>query len=160
MVISNALAYRSYTHVSGHLHVCVARQHRVCTLSWFPPQWKHVGSYGPPPYLTTNTSRRVNYSIQQTSCFWQSGPGSGYLLLLGLRLSLSLTHWIAQGGTSQKEECEPNFRFPIFDCSLNKWVKGRWGVGSVAPRFVFLFNACILQQRHENTNLTSWKTWS
>lgn len=31
------------------------------------------------------------------------------------------------GGTSQNEECEPNFMFPIFDCSLNKWVKGRRG---------------------------------
>lgn len=30
-------------------------------------------------------------------------------------------------GTSQNEECGPNFMFPIFDCSLNKWVKGRRG---------------------------------
>ena len=75
------------------------------------------------PYLTTNTSRRVNYSAQQTSCFWQSGPGSEHLLLLCL--CLLLDH--KGGGTSQNEECEPNFTFPIFDCSLNKWVKGRQG---------------------------------
>lgn len=32
-------------------------------------------------YLTTYTSRRVNYSTQQTSCFWQKIPGSECLLL-------------------------------------------------------------------------------
>lgn len=32
-------------------------------------------------YLTTYTSRRVNYSTQQTSCFWQKISGSECLLL-------------------------------------------------------------------------------
>lgn len=39
-------------------------------------------------YLTTNTSRRVNYSTQQTSFLWQNGPGNACLLLLGLSPSL------------------------------------------------------------------------
>lgn len=41
-----------------------------------------------PSYLTTYTSRRVNYSTQQTSCFWQQGQGSECLLLLDPCLSL------------------------------------------------------------------------
>lgn len=42
------------------------------------------------------------------------------------------------GGTSQNEECEPNFMFPIFDCSLNKSVKGRRGERKASlPRLAY-----------------------
>lgn len=83
--ISNTLAYvcqcdSAYVGLHASVYACVQ--------TVIPSENRWGFFERPPPYLTTNTSRRVNYSTQQASCFWQEGPGSECLLLLGLCLSL------------------------------------------------------------------------
>lgn len=140
-------------HLSGLVGSMAACMH-VCKMSLFPPpRWKQMGHFErPSSYLTTNTSRRVNYGTQQTSCFWQRGPGSECLLLLGL--CLSRITW--GGGTSQNQECGPNLTFPIFDCSLNK--QGKRGeerdetVGTDDVRLPYLHTQ-TLSHTHTHTDM-------
>lgn len=127
----------------------------------FPPlpRWKQMGHFErPSSYLTTNTSRRVNYSTQQTSCFWQRGPGSECLLLLGL--CLSQITW--GGGTSQNQECGPNLTFSIFDCSLNKRAKARWGErrdsGPGWRTFTVYAYADSHTRTHTHAHMDTWHT--
>jgi len=66
------------------------------------------------------------------------------------------------GGTSQNEECELNFMFPIFDCSLNKWVKGRREEtqGSQLVRlslFVWLLHTCTPTETDRPLIQTTWR---
>lgn len=84
--------------------------------------------------------------------FLAARPRKWVFIVIG-PVSLTGSHG---GGTSQKEECGPNFMFPIFDCCLNKWVKGRWGERQ-ANRPRRLTHAS--QQRLAHKDMCETRTW-